>query len=74
MRAERLIEHFVGCRLRILCIRHGLFDTDDLMALRALAEVMTGAIHFVLWSKPPHVGQFWYFHVPFSFPQAGAEC
>ena len=68
--AKRFIEHFIGFWLRILCISHGLFDADDLMALRALAEVMTGAIHFVLWSKPTHVGQFWFFHAD-SFPQAG---
>ncbi len=27
------------------------------MALRALAEAITGAIHFVPWSKPTRVGQ-----------------
>src|ERR1035438_1353630 len=32
-----------------------------------------GAIHFVPWSKPTRVGQFWFFHVP-SFPQAGPDC
>jgi hypothetical protein len=37
------------------------------------AEAMTGAIHFVLWSKPTRVGRFWFFHVP-SFPQAGPDC
>jgi len=70
---KHFIEHFIGFWLRILCICHGLFDTDDLMALRALAEAMTGAIHFVPWSKPPHVGQFWSCHVP-SFPQARPDC
>ena len=51
-------------------IRHGLLDADYLTALRALAEEMTGAIHFVSWSKPTHFGQFW---PPYavSFPQAG---
>jgi len=68
--AKRFIEHFISVRLRILCISRGLFDADDLMALRALAEAMTGAIHFVPWSKPTHVGQFWFFHAS-SFPQAG---
>jgi hypothetical protein len=34
---------------------------------------MTGAIHFVPWSKPPHVSQFWFCHV-LSFPQAGPYC
>ena len=71
--AKRFIEHFIGLWLRILCISHGLFNADDLMALRALAEAMTGAIHFVLWSKPTHVGQFWFFHAD-SFPQAGTDC
>ena len=70
VRAKRFIQHFIGFRLRILCIGHDLFDADDLMALRALAEAMTGAIHFVPWSKPTHVGQFWFFHAS-SFPQAG---
>lgn len=45
--AERFIDHFVGFLLRVLLIGHGLFDTDDLKALRALAQEMTGAIHFV---------------------------
>jgi hypothetical protein len=42
------------------------------MALRALAKAMTGAIHFVPWSKPANVGQFWFFHAP-SFPQSEAD-
>jgi len=67
---KRFIQPFIGFWLRILCISHGLFDTDDLMAIRALAEAMTGAIHFVLWSKPTYVGQFLFFHAD-SFPQAG---
>jgi hypothetical protein len=66
--AKRFIEHFSGFRLRVLCICHGLFDADDLMAFRALAEAMTGVIHFYPWSKPTDVGQFWLFHIP-SFPQ-----
>jgi hypothetical protein len=28
--------------------------------------VMTGAIHFVPWSKPTRIGQFWFFHTPVS--------
>jgi hypothetical protein len=51
------MEHFIGFWLRILRIGHGLFDADDLMALRALAEAMTSAIHFVVRTKPTHVGQ-----------------
>ena len=68
--AKRFIEHFIGFWLRTLCISHGLFDADDLMALGTLAEAMTGTIHFFLWSKPTYVGQFWFFHAD-SFPQAG---
>ena len=68
--AKRFIEQFIGFWLRILCISHGLFDADDLMALRTLAEAMTGAIHFVPWSKPTHICQFWFYHAS-SFPQAG---
>jgi hypothetical protein len=41
---------------------HGLFDADDLMALGALAETMTGAIHFAPSPKPTRVDQFWLFH------------
>jgi hypothetical protein len=26
------------------------------VAFRTFAEAMTGVIHFVPWSKPPHVG------------------
>ena len=40
--------------------------SNDLMALRALAEVMTRAIHFLLWPEPSHVGQFWLFHAGIS--------
>jgi hypothetical protein len=68
--AKRLIEHFIGFWVRILYISHGLFDADDLVALRAFAEAMTGAIHFVPWPKPTHGDQFWFFHAD-SFPQAG---
>jgi hypothetical protein len=68
--AKRFIEHFISFRLRILCRGHDFFDADDLVTLGTLAEAMTGAIHFVLWSKPPHVGKFWFFHAS-SFPQAG---
>jgi hypothetical protein len=31
---------------------------------------MTSTIHFVLRTKPTHVGQFWFLHAS-SFPQAG---
>jgi hypothetical protein len=67
--AKRFIEHFTGLLLSARSIGHGLFDADDLMAFRALAGAMTGAVHFVFWPKPTHVGQFWLFHAP-SFPQA----
>jgi hypothetical protein len=67
--AKHFIEHFSGFWLRVLCSCHGLFDADDLLAFRTLAESMTGVIHFVPWSKPPHVDQFWSSHVT-SFPQA----
>ena len=69
VRAEYLIEYFPGFLLRLPSIGFGLFDTDNLTALRALAEEMTGAIHFVLGAKPTHVGQFWFFHAH-SFPLA----
>jgi hypothetical protein len=71
--AKRFIEHLIGFWLRILRISHGFFDADDLKALRALAKAMTGAIHFLPWSKPSHVGQFWFFHAD-SFPQTGELC
>jgi hypothetical protein len=62
--AKYSTKHFIGFSLRSLCICYGLFDADDLMALRALAEAVTCAIHFVPRSKPPHVGQFWRCHLP----------
>ena len=68
--AKRFIEHFAGFSLSTPSIGHGLFDADDLIAVRALAEAMTGAIHFVLWPQPARTGQFWFFHAP-SVPQAG---
>jgi len=54
--AERFIEHFAGLLLRTRSFGHGLLNADDLMALRAIAEAMTGTIHFVPWPKPTHVG------------------
>ena|ERR1700730_13978302 len=71
--AKRFIQHLSRFWLRIPCISHSLFNADDLMALRAFAEAMTGTIHFFPGSKPTHVGQFWFFHVP-SFPQVGELC
>jgi hypothetical protein len=71
--AKRFIEHLIGFWLRILCISDGFFDADDLKALRALANAMTAAIHFLPWSKPSHIGQFWFFHAD-SFPQTGELC
>ena len=44
--AKRIIEHVTGFSLSAWSIGHGLFDTDDLTALRALAEAMTSAIHY----------------------------
>ena len=67
--AKHTTEHFSCFWSRTLWVRHGLFDTDDLIAFRAFAETMTGVIHFVPWSKPTLGGQFWLFHV-LSFPQA----
>jgi hypothetical protein len=64
--AKRFVKHFTGFSLSTRAIGHGLFNADDLMALRALAEAMTRAIDFFLWPKPSHVGQFWLFHAPVS--------
>src|SRR6202040_2033950 len=61
--AKRLIEFFTGFSMSARSIGHGLFDADDLMALRALAETMTGAIHFAPWPKPTRVDQFRFFHI-----------
>jgi hypothetical protein len=63
------MKHFTGFYLSIRSVGHGLFYADDLTAARALAEAMTGAIHFVPWPKPTRISQFWFFHAP-SFPQA----
>jgi putative transposase len=60
--AKRFKEHFTGLSLSTRSIGHGLFDADDLMALGALAEAMTSAIHLVPWPKRTHVGQFWLLH------------
>jgi hypothetical protein len=65
--AKRFIERFSCLCLNIRSIGHSLFDADDLVALRALAETMTGAIHFVPWPKRTHGGQFWLFHTS-QFP------
>ena len=62
VRAKRFMEHFTGFSLSARSIGDGLCDADDLIALRAPAEVVTSAIHFVPWSKPSHVHQFWIFH------------
>jgi hypothetical protein len=67
--AKRFIELFAGLLLSTRSLGHGLFDADDLMTFRTLAEAMTGSIHFIPWPKPSRLGQFWLFHAP-SFPQA----
>ena len=59
---KSIIKHVTGFSLSAWSIGHGLFDTDDLTALRALAEAVTGAIHFILWSKPTQAHQFWLYH------------
>jgi|SRR5260370_39536288 len=69
--AERFMEYLTGFLLSTRSIGHGLFDADDFMALRALAEAMTGAIHFVYWSKPTRTGQFWFFHTQVSHKPNG---
>jgi hypothetical protein len=53
--AKRFIEHFTGFSLNTPPSGRGLFDADDLIAVRALAEAMSGAIHFVLWPQPAPV-------------------
>jgi hypothetical protein len=70
VRAKCFIEGFIGFLPSARPIGHGLFDTDGFMALRALAEAVTGAIHLVPWPEPTYIGQFWPFHAV-SFPQAG---
>ena len=60
--AKHFIESFSGFDLRTLCICHNLFDADDLVTCGALAEAMTGVIHFYPRSKPIHIGQFWCSH------------
>ena len=68
--AKRFIEPFIGFLPSARPICNGLFDADGFMAIRALAEAVTGAIHLVPWPKPTYVGQFWLFHAV-SFPQTG---
>src|ERR1700687_2917768 len=68
MCAKRFVQHFTGFSLSTRAVGHGLFDADDLTALRALTEEMTRAIDFVLWHKTSHGGQFWLFHAT-SIPQ-----
>ena len=65
--AKCLVKHFTGSCVSTRAIGHRLFDADDLIALRALAEAMTRAIHFLSWAKPSRVRQLWLFHAP-SFP------
>jgi hypothetical protein len=60
--AKGCMEHFTGFSPSARSIGDGLRDADDLIALRAPAEVVTSAIHFVLWPKPSHFRQFWIFH------------
>ena len=66
--AKLFIERSTCFSLSTRSISHGLFDADDLMALGALAETMTGAIHFAPWPKPTRVDQFGFLHT-LSFPQ-----
>ena len=66
--AKRLIERSTCFSLSARPIGHGLFDADDLMAVRAFAETMTGTIHFAPWPQPTGVDQFGFFHT-LSLPQ-----
>ena len=71
--AKCFIERFICFWPSARHIGLGLFDADGFMAVRALAETVTGAIHLVPWPKPTYIGQFWPFHAV-SFPQAGQVC
>ena len=55
MCAKHFVEHFSGFRLRTLWLCHDFFHTDDLVAFRALAKAMAGAVHFNSWAQPSHV-------------------
>ena len=68
--AKCFIERFIGLFPGARPIGHGLFDGDGFIALRALAEPVTGAIHLVPRPKPTYMRQFWTFHAV-TFPQAG---
>jgi len=76
VRAKCYMEHFTGFSLSARSIGDDLRDADDLIALRAAAEVVTSAIHFVPWSKPSHVRQFWIFHAlhPGRSPSIPCAC
>ena len=70
VRVKCFIKRFIGFLPSAWPVGNGLFDADGFMALRALAETVTGAIHLVPWPKPTYVGQFWPFHAV-SFPPTG---
>jgi hypothetical protein len=70
--AKGFIERFIDFLPSARPIGHRLFDADGFMALRALAEAVTGAIHLVPWPEPTYIGQFWPFHAV-SFPQDTAS-
>jgi hypothetical protein len=50
--AKCFIERFIGFLPSAWPIGNGLFDADGFMALRALAEAVTGTIDLVPWPKP----------------------
>ena len=64
---DRASHRFGKCSASARPIGHGLFDADGFIALRALAEAVTGAIHLVPRPKRTYIGQFWTFHVV-TFP------
>ena len=68
MCAKRFIEHFSGLSLSTRSIGHNLFDTDDLTALRALAETMTGGSISSLGPSQPTAVSSGFFILP-SFPR-----
>jgi hypothetical protein len=61
--AKRFKEPFIGFPQSARPIGHGFFDADNLLALRALAKAMTGAVHFVLRPKPTYIRQLWFVHL-----------
>lgn len=70
--AKSFTERFIDFLPTTPSVGHGLFDADDLVTSRTLAEAVTGTVHFAPWSESINGGQFWLSHTLVSARRGAA--